>query len=119
METLGPKYTSEILEPAEDGSFIGKVTEPAKGWTAYFVELTFDVGGPVPLKLTTNIRVTPDELPYADRDPAQPPSVTLRCMFPSEDAAVEVSKKAPSFFKSEMGIEELMCQQESKTCYLN
>ena len=29
---------------------------PAKGWTAYFVEFTFDVGAKAPLKVTTDVR---------------------------------------------------------------
>jgi hypothetical protein len=28
------------------------------------VELTYDVGGPAPLKLTTEVFVTPDTLPF-------------------------------------------------------
>jgi hypothetical protein len=45
------------------------VNEPSPGWTAYFVELTFDIGERWPLKLTTAVRVTPDTLPFADQDP--------------------------------------------------
>ena len=37
---------------------------PAKGWTAYFAEFTFDVGAKAPLKVTTDVRVTPDTLPF-------------------------------------------------------
>jgi hypothetical protein len=40
------------------------VRPPGRGWTAAFVELTFDVGGSVPLKLTTAVRVVPDTLPF-------------------------------------------------------
>ena len=32
--------------------------------TASFVELSFEVGAPYPLKLTTAVRVTPDTLPF-------------------------------------------------------
>ena len=34
------------------------------GWTASFIELTFDLGATTPLKLTTDIAVTPDTLPF-------------------------------------------------------
>jgi PhoPQ-activated pathogenicity-related protein len=40
------------------------VPKPAKGWTAFFVELTFASGGRYPLKFTTAVRVLPDTLPY-------------------------------------------------------
>lgn len=63
METLGPKYQSTDLT-AENGVYIGKVPEPAKGWTAFFVELTFPSGCKVPFKFTTPVRVLPDKLPY-------------------------------------------------------
>jgi hypothetical protein len=43
------------------------------GWTASFVELTFDVGAAFPLKLTTAVRVLPETLPYANIDPATAP----------------------------------------------
>ena len=38
---------------------------PAAGWAAAFAEFTFDVGAPVPLKLTTEVFITPDALPAA------------------------------------------------------
>jgi PhoPQ-activated pathogenicity-related protein len=41
------------------------VPVPAKGWTAFFVEMTFAAGGKYPFKETTGIRVLPDTLPYA------------------------------------------------------
>ena len=63
METLGPKWQSTMLNP-EGGGYVGKVAEPAKGWTAFFVELTFPSGNPAPFKFTTQVRVVPDVLPH-------------------------------------------------------
>ena len=63
METLGPKWQSAMLDP-EGGSYVGKVAEPAKGWTAFFIELTFPSGKPEPFKFTTQVRVVPDVLPH-------------------------------------------------------
>jgi hypothetical protein len=40
------------------------VEKPEKGWSAYFVELTFPSGGKYPYKFTTAVRVTPDTLPF-------------------------------------------------------
>jgi len=64
METLGPKYESSILTDQGGGTYVGKVPEPAKGWTAFFVELTYPSGSPAPFKFTTQVRVVPDVLPH-------------------------------------------------------
>ncbi|MCC6821642.1 MAG: PhoPQ-activated pathogenicity-related family protein [Verrucomicrobia subdivision 3 bacterium] len=64
IETLGPKYTSTVLADQGGGVYVGKVPEPAKGWTAFFVELTFPTGNPEPFKFTTQVRVVPDVLPH-------------------------------------------------------
>jgi PhoPQ-activated pathogenicity-related protein len=71
VKTIGKVYQSQTLRDEGGGVFVGKVSEPEKGWSAYFVELTFDVGQAFPLKLTTAVRITPDTLPYADLDPAK------------------------------------------------
>ena len=52
---------------------------PSSGWTASFVEMTFDVGPGAPLKLTTDISVTPDTLPFEGKRADQPTSVTGVC----------------------------------------
>jgi hypothetical protein len=41
------------------------------GWTASFIELTYDVGAAFPLKVTTAVRVTPNELPFKGIDLTQ------------------------------------------------
>ncbi|MGE3182922.1 MAG: PhoPQ-activated pathogenicity-related family protein [Phycisphaerae bacterium] len=69
VESVGKIYKSTALKPEADGTWIGKVEKPAEGWTAYFVELAFDTGIKVPLKMTTPVRVIPDVLPHADKDP--------------------------------------------------
>ena len=73
VEKIGRAYTRSVLREQGDGVYVGKIETPAKGWTASFVELTFDVGAPTPLKLTTAVRVLPDRLPFADLDPAKAP----------------------------------------------
>ncbi len=69
VETFGKKYTSTELQPVARGTYVARVAEPAKGWTAFFVELTYDIGEVVPLQLTTAVRIVPDTLPFADKDP--------------------------------------------------
>jgi PhoPQ-activated pathogenicity-related protein len=64
LETIGPRYESTTLSDAGGGIYIGKVATPEKGWTAYFVELTFPSGCEAPFKFTTQVCVVPDTLPY-------------------------------------------------------
>jgi PhoPQ-activated pathogenicity-related protein len=71
--TISQAYTSRPLSDQGDGVYIGKIAPPAEGWTAYFVELTFDVGGPSLFKVTTGVRVLPDRLPFASIDPVTAP----------------------------------------------
>jgi PhoPQ-activated pathogenicity-related protein len=64
LETLGPRYESTTLSDSGSGVYVGKVPKPEKGWSAFFVELTFPSGCEAPFKFTTQICVTPDTLPY-------------------------------------------------------
>lgn len=60
LDVTGPIWTETVLEPQDDGSYVGKVAKPEKGYTAYLVELTFPGPGKDPLILTTPTRITPD-----------------------------------------------------------
>jgi PhoPQ-activated pathogenicity-related protein len=65
VETLGKVWTSKDLVPEADGSYIGKVATPQKGWTAYMVELTFPCkNGVERIKLSTEVKIIPDILPH-------------------------------------------------------
>jgi PhoPQ-activated pathogenicity-related protein len=64
LDAIGPAYTSTALTPSGPNTWVARVPKPAKGWTAFFVELTFASGGRYPLKFTTAVRVLPDTLPY-------------------------------------------------------
>jgi PhoPQ-activated pathogenicity-related protein len=71
--TIGKAYESRPLADQGGGVYVGKIEPPKEGWTAFFVELTFDGGVTLPLKVTTGVRVLPDRLPFADIDPATAP----------------------------------------------
>ena len=62
---IGPAYKSADLAPLSPGHYVGQVSKPARGYTAYFVELTFPTGGAYPLKFTTGVKVVPDTYPFA------------------------------------------------------
>jgi PhoPQ-activated pathogenicity-related protein len=64
VESIGRAYKSSPLDPQSDGSYVAKVDRPAEGFTAYFVELTFDSGYKYPFKFSTGVAVAPDELPH-------------------------------------------------------
>src|SRR5262245_34938990 len=67
--TIGPAYKSTDLEDRGKGVYIAEVTRPEKGFTAYFVEMTFPSGGKYPFKFTTAVRVTPDVEPFPKYQP--------------------------------------------------
>lgn len=120
METLGPKYTSSVVESAGAGVYRANVEKPARGYTAYFVELTYDVGVPVPLKLTTSVRVVPDVLPYANKDPRLPATLTVVCTTASEDAADRLLESAEAFVaERKLSQNGLETRRAGATCYLN
>ena len=68
LETIGPAYKGEDLK-ANNGTYAARVPKPEKGWTAFFVEVTYPAEGKYPLKFTTGVRVTPDTLPHGPYRP--------------------------------------------------
>jgi PhoPQ-activated pathogenicity-related protein len=120
LESLGPEYTSSALTPTPDGTYVGRVKEPEAGWTAYFIELTWDVGGPAPFKQTTGVQVTPDVLPHAEKDPALPASVTIVCEAPDEGSAARVLADVPDFAeRNRVGNGGLQTTRSACRCYIN
>jgi len=67
--TIGEAWTSTPLTKTKKGVYIGRVDEPEKGWTAFLVELTYDVGLPVPFKATTEVHVVPETMPCTYTQP--------------------------------------------------
>ncbi len=120
VETLGRKYTSTVVEPDQHGIYRSNVAAPAKGWTAYFLELTFDVGASVPLKLTTNVVVTPKTVPFAGKPSDLETSVTLVCNAPSESDAKQIAADAVKFVTDNGAVKgELKCEVRGNRCYFN
>lgn len=67
LEKIGKAWTSSPLTGTDKGIYDATVKAPAKGWTAYFVELQFDSGSPLPFRFSTEVRIVPDTLPFADK----------------------------------------------------
>jgi PhoPQ-activated pathogenicity-related protein len=67
LETIGTAWKSTDISERGPGRYLAEVPAPEKGWTAFFVELTFDSGIGIPYKFTTEIHVVPDALPFGDK----------------------------------------------------
>lgn len=64
LEKVGAIWTSTTMTEKDKGLYVAKIDKPEKGWTAYFIEVTFPGLGKYPMKITTGVRVIPDTLPY-------------------------------------------------------
>jgi PhoPQ-activated pathogenicity-related protein len=63
VATIGEAWTSSPLIVQKHGDYVVHVAKPPSGWTAFFVELVYDLGAPVPLVTTTSVYVVPDVYP--------------------------------------------------------
>jgi len=67
LSSIGAKWKSAPLVPASPGEYVARVEKPARGYTAYMVQLTFPSGlNSAPFTFTTGIAVTPDVVPFKD-----------------------------------------------------
>lgn len=64
LDKIGKAYQPTVLKEAKPGVYHASVPPPAKGFTAYFVELTYPSGISFPLKVTTGVKVVPDVYPF-------------------------------------------------------
>ena len=71
LETFGPQWTPTEVQADASGAYRARIQKPEKGWTAGFLEVSFDYGGPAPLIFSTGVRVMPDVLPFAAPRPGQ------------------------------------------------
>ena len=120
LETLGGKYTSKVMKPGEDGNYRVRLVEPEEGWRAYFVELTYDVGAPVPLKLTTAVEVVPDVKPFENKPPSLPASVTVVCKAPEGVPTETIEAGIKELVASgTFPAKDLVIRRADVTCYVN
>lgn len=119
IETLGAKYTSTVLQDQGGGVYVGQVPEPEQGWSAYYIELNYDVGVGIPLKLSTNVRVIPDVLPYEDKRPDLPAHVTVICDAPDEDSATQLVALANAGAEQRLPVMNFSAVCRGKRCYFH
>lgn len=69
LEKIGPVWTSQDLSPQADGSYLGAVEPPTRGWKAFLVEVTFSTAGTLePNQVySTGVQIIPDALPFAGK----------------------------------------------------
>ena len=79
VDIIGKAYTSSPMAPQPDGSYVAQISKPATGYTAFFVELVYDIGAKYPLKVTSEVSVVPDvEAFHFENAAAQYPVKTPR-----------------------------------------
>ncbi|MBL8175107.1 MAG: PhoPQ-activated pathogenicity-related family protein, partial [Bryobacterales bacterium] len=64
LDKIGKAYQATVLKEAKPGVYHASVAKPPKGFTAFFVELTYPSGISFPLKVTTGVKVVPDVYPF-------------------------------------------------------
>ena len=64
LETIGPVWESRILAPGPNKRYSAKLAKPASGWKAYFIEMEFMLPEKMMIKLTTEVLIVPENLPY-------------------------------------------------------
>ena len=119
LETLGPEYKSTALKEVGDGIYEAPLMTPDQGWAAQFVELTYDIGAPVPLKLTTSVYVLPDELPYKDRAPDEAPSVTIKVVTKDTGVAKQLLPQAVALMEAKLKVSDVDTLADDGTFYIN
>lgn len=64
LPTIGEAWSRQSLGESGNGVYIGFVPPPAQGWSAFAVELVYDKFSIDRQVFTTDVRVTPDRLPF-------------------------------------------------------
>src|SRR5271165_526340 len=71
LDIIGKAYTSTKLSEEKKGVYVAQVPKPPKGFTAFYVELTYPGPGSAPFKFSTEVEVVPDILPFKWEDAAK------------------------------------------------
>jgi PhoPQ-activated pathogenicity-related protein len=77
LEKIGPAYMSLALPATKPGVYVVEPQKPEKGFTAYFVELSFPTPSGSHWKFTTGVKVLPDVEPFPAFKPKTPQGAHL------------------------------------------
>lgn len=119
LAILGSAFTSTPVEADARGMYTARVPAPERGWSAWFLELTYDVGAPKPLKLTTEVVVTPDVLPFEDKPLDLPTSITGVCSAPDSAAARDMGVAIVNAPTQELDTEGITMEVLGDRLYVN
>ena len=64
IDVVGKAWQDSTITIRTDGNYDINLNVPNIGWKAYFVELTYEQDGKLPLKLTSGVTILPDEYPF-------------------------------------------------------
>lgn len=67
VDTIGKAFKPTELTKDADGVYRAKIEVPAEGWVAAFVQCEFNLGTPLPLRLTTDVSVLPETRPFISK----------------------------------------------------
>lgn len=102
LETRGPTWQQDIVyerdsdDEVEMSPIIVEFESESAGWSAQMVEVVFDVGFQYPLKLTTNVSITPTSLPFSEKEINGTLHLTFNC--PKHEDS-EVPQEVVEFLK--------------------
>jgi len=69
LDTIGKAYRSRDVSSVSEGEYLVEVSAPDEGFTAFFIEFTYDGPRDLALKFTTDVFVVPDVLPFEGKAP--------------------------------------------------
>ncbi|HEY2473194.1 MAG TPA: PhoPQ-activated protein PqaA family protein, partial [Candidatus Cybelea sp.] len=64
VETIGKAFNYHDLSDQGNNTYVARIASPDHGWRAFFVELTYPTPAGKQFKMTTDVRVIPDVLPF-------------------------------------------------------
>lgn len=67
VDTIGRAYKPIELKQTAEGTYVAELSKPEMGWTASLIQCEFDIGAPVPLRLSTPVKILPETLPAAGK----------------------------------------------------
>ena len=71
LDVIGKSWKSKSIKINAEGKYISSIDKPEEGWRAYFVEAIYG-SNPRPFIITSEVKVSPDILPFEYIDPINP-----------------------------------------------
>ena len=69
---IGKSWKSELITINSEGKYVSSIEGPNKGWRAYFLEAQYNTSSSIPFVVTSEVKVSPDILPFKYIDPINP-----------------------------------------------